>query len=333
MNAHEPTPSADPTAGARYCAGIVNHGGYPDLLRCLQSLERQTVPPELVVVADHDPDPRQLEAARKAHPDAVWEPGPNRGFAGGANRVAALSARLRPDAGFLLLLNADVQLDRAYAQLLIREMRARPNVALAAGKLLRRDRRTLDSAGISMGRTRRSGDRGSDQVDVGQYDRIEPVFAVSGAAMMLRRSAAEDLEVGGELFDEDFFAYHEDTDLAWRARLLGWSSLYVPSARGMHRRGWSASSGLSVDAAIRRHSFKNRYLEMIKNETGARFLRDLPAIAAWEGVRLGYALLWDRARVGAYADACRLAGRAWRKRREIQGRARRRAQLRRERTS
>ena len=137
---------------------------------------------------------------------------------------------------------------------------------------------------------------------------------------MIRRSAQAQLEVAGELFDEDFFAYHEDTDLAWRAQRLGWCSLYVPSARAAHRRGWSSRAWREIDPAVRRHSFKNRYLEMIKNERLSGLLRDLPSILLWEGVRLGYALFRDRSRLPAYAEAWRLAGRAFAKRRLIQGR-------------
>ena len=150
---------------------------------------------------------------------------------------------------------------------------------------------------------------------------IERVFAVSGAALLIRSAALTSLRVEGELFDEDFFAYREEIDLAWRANLLGWSCLYVPRAVAAHRRGWTPATWREIDRRIRRHSFKNRYLEMIKNERASEFFRDLPSILACEGMRFGYALLRDRSRFPAYSDAARLAGRAWAKRRLIQKRA------------
>ena len=73
---------------------------------------------------------------------------------------------------------------------------------------------------------------GSEERDHGQYDEPCFVFGVTGAAMMLRVAALPDLQIDGELFDEDFFMYHEDTDLSWRANLLGWRVLYEPGARG-----------------------------------------------------------------------------------------------------
>jgi GT2 family glycosyltransferase len=304
----------------RYSVAIVHFRRSAELERCLASLAAQTLGPGAVAIVDHDPEPGASQGLRSRFPGVHWLPGPNRGFAAGANRALREAALRDPAAPFLLLLNDDVELEPGFAEVLVREMQARPSVALASGKLLREDRKTLDSTGISMRRCRWTRDRGSEELDRGQYERVERVFGLSGAALMIRRSALDHLEVAGELFDEDFFAYHEDTDLAWRAGLLGWSCLYVPQARAAHRRGWAVRGWRGIDPAIRRHSFKNRYLEMIKNERLPSFLRDLPAILLWEGVRLGYALFRDPGRLPAYAEAWRLAGRALAKRRLIQGR-------------
>jgi GT2 family glycosyltransferase len=204
---------------------------------------------------------------------------------------------------------------------LVRELERAPRIALGSGKLLRPDGRTLDTAGIAMSRQRRSRDRGAGQPDRQQYDRCETVFAVSGAALMLRQAALLDLAVEGEVFDEDFFAYREETDLAWRAGLLGWGVLYVPGARAQHRRRWRPDTRREVEPAVRRHSFKNHYLQLVKNERAGDFLRDLPFILAHELLRLGYGLLRDPAVLAAYADAVRLLPRALAKRRVIQERA------------
>ena len=97
-----------------------------------------------------------------------------------------------------------------------------------------------------------------DDSDDGRFDAIERVFAVSGAAMMIRCAVLPILAVDGEIFDEDFFIYHEDTDLAWRARNCGYSSLYVPGARATHVRGWKHGQAqrFQIASNIRRHSFK-----------------------------------------------------------------------------
>jgi GT2 family glycosyltransferase len=135
---------------------------------------------------------------------------------------------------------------------------------------------------------------------------------------MLRTTVLPDLTVMGEIFDEDFFSYHEDTDLAWRARQMGYDSLYVPMARAAHGRGWRREGRERVPPEIRRHSFKNRYLEMIKNERASDFVRNLPPILGMELARFAFALFRDREVLPGYMDAVRGVPRAFRKRRLIQ---------------
>jgi GT2 family glycosyltransferase len=200
---------------------------------------------------------------------------------------------------------------------LVAAMDAHPSAALGTGKLLRADGVTLDSAGIRLPRHRRPRDRGSEEPDRGQYDRTEYVFGASGAALLLRLAAVDALTLGGEVFDEDFFMYHEDTDLSWRCRHRGYHVLYEPSARAVHERGWKKADRYDVPVALRRHSFKNHYLQLVKNERAGDLVRNLPALLGWEVLRLGFALLRDPAVLPAYLDAARLLPSAWRKRRLV----------------
>ncbi len=301
----------------RWVAGIVHHDSYDDLEVCLAALTRQTHAPAAVRVVDTGADPERYRALERAHPGVHFERVPNRGYGAGANRVLAQVARHEPDAEFVLILNADVELDPPFAALLLAAMDARPRVALASGKLLRPGRTHLDSAGITLPRHRRPRDRGSEQLDRGQFDRPESIFAVSGAALLLRRAALADLDVRGEIFDEDFFAYHDDTDLAWRAHNLGWDVLYEPAAQAVHGRRWRREHRMQIGPQVRQHSFKNHYLEIIKNERAGDLLRNLPVLLVWEILRLGYALTRDRAVLPGYWAAAREAPRAFRKRRAI----------------
>ncbi len=74
-------------------------------------------------------------------------------------------------------------------------------------------------------------------MDHGQYENLEEVLFPSGCAALYRREMLE--EVG--LFDEDFFAYGDDTDLGLKGRLAGWKCLYVPKAIVHHRYSQSSS--------------------------------------------------------------------------------------------
>jgi GT2 family glycosyltransferase len=307
-------------------AGIVHHDAWDDLERCLVSVAGQSAPPVAVQVVDTGTDRAQFDAARARHSDVHFELRPNRGYGAGANRILAEVARTRPDTEFVLILNPDVELEPGFAESLLSAVRVRPRVAIASGKLLRPESRLIDSAGIQLSLYRRPKERGSEQRDRGQFDRTELVFGVSGAAMLLRREALSDLSLDGEVFDEDFFAYYEDTDLCWRAHKLGWSVLYEPAARAFHTRGWRRGQRRNVSLSLRRHSFKNHYLQLLKNECSGDFLRRLPPLLGWELVRLGYFLACDPRVLPAYADAVRAAPRVWHKRTLLKRRVRARAE-------
>ena len=307
---------------ASYAIGTVNYRTYADLDRCLNSVKLQTLLPASVFVLDAEPDPIESVRLQNLHPETHWESTPNQGFAAGANAILKWACESDLGVDFVLILNADVQLDPSFGECLLQGMEQYPSAAIATGKLLRPEGNIIDSAGIELPANRRPRDLGSEDVDRGQFDRTRFVFAASGAALMLRRSALEELEINGEVFDEDFFQYFEDTDLGWRAGLFGWRTLYVPEARAIHRRGWKPKQRFSIDPRLRRHSFKNHYLQMVKNERALDFVLHLPVVAGWELARLGYALVWDREVLGGYRDAMRLLPRAWQKRRLVRARAR-----------
>src|SRR5690606_21767356 len=185
------------------------------------------------------------------------------------------------------------------------ELLADPRVAIAGGKLLRPDLVTLDSAGIRLPRHRRPRDRGGGTPDRGQFDARERIFGVSGAAMMVRQRAMAAIALAGEVVDEDFFAYHDDTDLCWRAGRFGWEVAYQPAARAVHVRGWRRERRREIEPAVRRHSFKNHYLQIVKNERVGDLLVNLPWLLVWEGLRLGFAVLRDPALLPGYPQALR----------------------------
>jgi len=314
-------PTLCPAVSEGYAVGIVNYHSYGDLCACLEAVRGQTRGPDVTLVVDVDPDGSRPSTLLE-RPAVLWQETDNRGFAGGAN--LALQVLIdRTESDFFLLLNPDVRLEPQFAAQLLVEMTRSPRVALGTGKLLRPDG-SIDSAGVRLPRNRRPQDRGSEETDRGQYDSVETVFGASGAAMMLRRDALDALAIDGEIFDEDFFLYHEDTDLSWRAQLLGWSVLYVPEARAEHERRWRRGRRFEIDPSVRRHSFKNHYLQLIKNEQPLDFWLGLPILAGWELLRLSHALLRDPAVLPAYRNAWRLRHRAWEKRRMLRAAMRRR---------
>ena len=226
----------------------------------------------------------------------------NRGFAAGQNQSMAES---RGD--WLFSLNPDVILKPDFLSTLLSA--APPLVAehnqkrigALCGKLLRwkpgaSDERSkiIDSTGIYFLRNLRHLDRGSDEIDRGQYERREYVIGATGAAALYRRAMVEDISVGGEFFDEDFFAYREDADVAWRAQLMGWSCLYVPQAVAWHVRRVTPERFKQLPDEINRHSIKNRFLMRAKNISAGLYLRLLIPVTARDLLIFGYCVLFNR---------------------------------------
>ena len=152
----------------------------------------------------------------------------------------------------------------------------------------------IDSTGIYFTRNMRHLDRGAEVIDRGQYDRMQYVFGASGAAAFFRREFIEDVSVEGEFFDAEFFAFREDGDLAWRAQVMGWKCLYVPTAVAWHVRRVTPERRKDLPLIINWHSAKNRFLMRGKNASGW-LCRQLFFPVLWRDIMtFGYAIVRDR---------------------------------------
>jgi GT2 family glycosyltransferase len=123
-----------------------------------------------------------------------------------------------------------------------------------------------------MTRNGRHFDIGSGARDDGRWDAPAEVFGVSGCTALYRVAALEDVKIGTGYFDDDFFVYREDVDLAWRLRGRGWTARCVPSARAWHRRRNLPDRRRSMSPVANLHSVKNRFLLRVNN-AGKEHLR------------------------------------------------------------
>lgn len=128
--------------------------------------------------------------------------------------------------------------------------------------------RIVHSTGVEVTPDGFGVDRGWLEPDDGRFDTPGDVFAWCGGAVLLRARYLE--EVGR--FDESFFLYYEDLDLAWRGRTLGWRYTYVPTAVVHHVH--AASSGLGWAEKERRKE-RNR-ITVLRRHAGLG-----PAARAW----------------------------------------------------
>ena len=215
---------------------MVNWNRCELLRRSLRSLARQTIAERFdVVVVDNGSDDGSVEMVRHEFSNEKkfrlqiirnWE---NKGFCEANNQgISAIESE------FVALLNNDAEAEPRWLETLAQAFEDRPQVGMAASKILvYEDPSRIDKVGHLIYPDGQNRGRGSGEIDVGQYDRIEEVLWPDGCAAMYRRQMLD----GIGLFDEDFFAYADDAELGLRARIAGWSCLYMPGAVVRHHRG------------------------------------------------------------------------------------------------
>jgi GT2 family glycosyltransferase len=227
-------PLSAPDPAVPVSAVVVNWNGRVHLETCLASLLRQTLPDmELILVDNGSTDGSVgFVAQRFGAAVRVLTLAHNRGYG------AALNAGIRTARGrYLFALNNDTELAPGCTAALYAAGERFPQVGSFAPKILSfDDRRCIDNVGHLLYADGLSRGRGRLEEDRGQYDREEDILLFSGCAVLLRREMLADIG----LFDEDLFAYCEDTDLGLRAQLAGWGSRSVPTAVVYHK--YSAST-------------------------------------------------------------------------------------------
>jgi len=211
---------------------IPNWNGRRWLPACLASLAAQTLAPEEVIVVDNGSRDGSLEYLRAEHPQArLLALAVNTGFAHAANRGLGAA---RGD--LIALVNTDVVLAPDWLARMAAALTADPGAAAAAGKMVSlADPAIVYDAGDVLRRDGACEQRGRFEADDGCFDRPGEVFGACAGAALYRR----DVVVAAGGFDERYFAYLEDVDLALRLRLAGWRCRYEPAV-ARHAGGGSA---------------------------------------------------------------------------------------------
>jgi GT2 family glycosyltransferase len=183
---------------------------------------------EATVVVDNGAPPERIAAVAERFPSVRVLPlGGNRGFAVAVNHGIAQGAGERTE--IAVVLNDDVEVPAAALESLAQALIDDPAAGSAAGVLLEGDSPRIDTAGIRCDAGLGSRDVGKG-LTVAELATCAPPVGPSGGLAAYRLSALD--EVGR--FDEGFFAYYEDLDLALRLQGAGWSCRFVTDAVGRH---------------------------------------------------------------------------------------------------
>jgi GT2 family glycosyltransferase len=208
---------------------IVNYNGGLKLVRCVESVVNSTRNFELIVVDNGSKDGSDSLIAQRFPKVNVVRNRENLGFAKASNIGIRMAI-----ARWVVLLNPDTRVTSDWLDNLLKSADAADMVGIVTPKLLRIDGRTIDSTGLLFDfKTGRSRDRGSGDLDVGQYDIEAQMPSCCFACVAIRRKVFE----GIGLLDEKMVLYFEDLDYCLRARVAGWTVLYTPKSVVLHERG------------------------------------------------------------------------------------------------
>lgn len=232
---------------------IPNYNGEDFLGNCLASLKKQSFKDFEVILVDNGSEDNSVFAAKVAYPGLrTVELGKNTGFAHAVNEgIKAAQGE------YVILLNNDTIAFPAFVANQYKMIKSRPDVFSCSALMIQNARRDL------------ADDAGDEFCVLGwgfAPDRDRPVkecgvphevFSACGGAAVYRREVFN--KIG--LFDERFFAYLEDMDIGWRARLSGYRNLYNPHARVYHigsgtSAAGSAAGGGKNTRSARHNAFK-----------------------------------------------------------------------------
>jgi len=261
---------------------IVNWNGRRWLESCLPALAGQSYREFEIIVVDNGSEDDSVAWLAEQWPGVRLLALPmNTGFAAANNRGIEAAGGL-----WIATLNNDTIVDPDWLANLVAAA-DEADVGMVASLVVFWDAPgRVDAAGIEVDKAGLAWNRGHGR-PVEEVTEAPEVFGPNGAAGLYRKQML--VEIGA--FDEDFFAYYEDVDLAWRARRAGWRCRYAPAAVVRH---WHSATGGQFPWQKAYLISRNKLWTIFKNYDRRQFLVHLPLIVLTDFIAMAYRLATER---------------------------------------
>lgn len=249
---------------------IPNFNGIAFLDSVLASLEGQTLSNFEVILVDNGSTDGSCSFVTANYPWVhLIELSENFGFCGAVN--AGIRAAKAP---YVLLLNNDTEVKEDFVEEMLAAIRRHKNAFSCGARMVQyHDRDRLDDVGNYYCALGWSFARGRGK-DIHAYETEDKIFSACAGAAIYRKKIIE--KIG--YFDEEHFAYLEDTDIGYRARIYGYENWYAPKAIVYHV--GSGTSGSRYNQFKTRYSSRNNIYLIYKNMPLLQIILNLPFLAA-----------------------------------------------------
>ena len=248
---------------------IPNFNGIAFLDSVLASLEGQTLSNFEVILVDNGSTDGSCSFVTANYPWVhLIELAENFGFCGAVN--AGIRAAKAP---YVLLLNNDTEVKEDFVEEMLAAIRRHKNAFSCGARMVQyHDRDKLDDVGNYYCALGWSFARGRGK-DIHAYETEDRIFSACAGAAIYRKKILE--KIG--YFDEEHFAYLEDTDIGYRARIYGYENWYAPKAIVYHV--GSGTSGSRYNQFKTRYSSRNNIYLIYKNMPLLQIILNLPFLA------------------------------------------------------
>lgn len=263
---------------------LVNYQDYARrfLTDCIRGLRAQSYPRDnfKIFIVDNETSSQSENYLKEAAPEAeLILNEKNAGFAKGNND--AMRKALEQNFEYFVLLNLDTIVDKDWLAELVEAAESGSDFGLIQSRMMlwqknkssgQIETKRINSLGNVLNYLGFGYCRGYKELWQNQISQPIEIDYASGAAVLIKKEVLK--KIG--MFDEEFFMYHEDADLGWRARLAGWKVVLAPKSVVCHKYEFSRS--------VRQFYWleRNRILMILENYKLATLLLISPAFIFME---------------------------------------------------
>jgi GT2 family glycosyltransferase len=314
---------------AKIDINLVIWNGKKYLPFCIESIFRQSFKDWQLNILDNGSTDDSVKYLKEHYPNLkVVILKENTGFAQGHNKLLSWT-----NSDYVLCLNQDVILDKDFLKNSLTLLDTKKNISslspkiyhwnfekLDIGDIVEPERARelldigqtdiIDTCGFKLFKNHQVVDWGQGEKDQEKLNKQKEIFGTSGACPIYKRKALEKIKIEnlpsqlskterGEYFDEDFFSYKEDVDLAYRLQLAGYKSYFLPTAIAYHDRSIKKGNSIIQNRKVKstwinQYSYKNHLFCIIKNEFSKNLLKYFWPIFWYEFKKLIYILFFEK---------------------------------------